>query len=229
MAVIGQNDRPRFVNPEDPVSSLKADNSILLKDYVLENLNCPRKAANCCIEGTEIIQFVVTPSGNVKDFNVVNSICLEIDREIIRILKSTDGMWMPAWEDDEPVAKATDVSVMFGNCITGTFEPHFIEEASRYFNRGNQYLFESKKPKKALQQYNNAIRYLPNDKAILEMRGLCHYEMGDMKKAERDWNRVIKFGGPDFSQTTALMEEYEINEMKGYTEMLSFFAENEGN
>ena len=71
IAVLGQNEKPRFITSADHASDLYADNSVLLKNYVMKNLNCPRKAAECCIEGTEIIRFVVTPSGEVTDFNVI--------------------------------------------------------------------------------------------------------------------------------------------------------------
>jgi hypothetical protein len=63
--------------------------------------------------------------------------------------------------------------------------------------------------------YTWGINYLPYDKSLLLMRGMCRYELGDNEGAKEDWNRMTNLGGNiDMSEFTA-----QIAEMKGYEDL----------
>ena len=208
---------PEFIGIQNATAILNANNSELVKNYLKENVYCP-KAAECNIEGTEIVQFTVTASGNVTDFNIINSVCKEIDKEVIRVLETTNGMWMPGLNNGEPTAMEKEVTMLFGNCKDGTFIEHFIQKASPYFEKGSTIFLVKNNPKKALRSYNVAMRYLPNDESLLMLRGLCHFALGDKESAEKDWNRIVATGGPN------LAIEYDLAELNGYSEMNRIIA-----
>ena len=63
--------------------------------YLSEHFEYPKTAVECMIEGTGVVQFKVTPSGELTDFIVINSVCRDLDEEFIRVLKTTSGMWKP--------------------------------------------------------------------------------------------------------------------------------------
>ncbi|HAQ20574.1 MAG TPA: hypothetical protein DCR40_15295, partial [Prolixibacteraceae bacterium] len=58
-----------------------------IDDFLANNIEFPQKSVNGRLQGTEVIQFVVTPKGELTDFNVINSVCSEIDKEVIRVLE----------------------------------------------------------------------------------------------------------------------------------------------
>ena len=77
-------------------------------------------------------------------------------------------------------------------------------------------LLAKKNPKKAINYYNQGLKYLPYDTGLLFSRGICRFELGDKKGAREDWNRLHDLNGPDMSEYLA-----EMKDMKGYDEMLA--------
>jgi hypothetical protein len=213
---------PKFTGIENGAAFLEAENSVL-KDYLLKHVICPKLIDEYWQEGTEIIQFTVTPSGNVSDFKVINSVCPAIDKEMFRLLKTTNGMWKPGFMNGEPTAMEKEVSILFicegpkYNCMEA--EKHFKNEAAHYFTKGNSNLLVKNNPKKALKFYNNGVRYRPNSKALLMLRGICNYELGDTESAKRDWYRIAMLGGcdPDTFKD-------DLMDMKGYSEMIALLS-----
>ena len=180
---------PQFTGIENSAAILETDNSLLIRNYLIKNVKCPGYAHECWQEGTEIVQFTVTPSGNVSNFKVINSVSSKIDKELIHVLKTTDGMWKPGYSNGEPTAMKKEVSFLFkaGNHDYNEIVNHFTNKALKYFQEGNVNLLVKNKPKKALRLYSKGVQYRPNDKALLLLRGICNYELGDTERANRDW------------------------------------------
>ncbi|MBT3383764.1 MAG: hypothetical protein HN778_19680 [Prolixibacteraceae bacterium] len=215
---------PKFKGDERVSAILTADNSILVNNYLLENVVCPKSAAECQKEGTEIVQFTVTKSGNLTDFKVINSVCTELDKEVIRVLKTTNGMWNPALKDGEPVAIKKEVAFMFGAHERNTILNYFTKAATRCHKKGSKHLFVNNNPKNALRHYNIGINYMPNDKALLMLRGICHFELGNKERASLDWNRIEFLGGIEPAKI-----DNSLISMKGYSEMIEILANNNDN
>jgi len=213
---------PKFTGNENGAAFLEADN-LVLKDYLLKHVIHPKLIDEYWREGTEIVQFTVTPSGNVSDFKVINSVCPAIDREMFRLLKTTDGMWNPGYMNGEPTAMEKEVSVLFVfecmkyNCIETV--KHFTEQATHYLEKGNSNLLVKNNLEKALTLYNKGIRYRPDNKELLMMRGMCSYELGDVESAKSDWYRIAMLGGWD---PGAFKDD--LAGMKGYSEMAELLA-----
>lgn len=208
---------PQFTGIEN-VLNVQALPGYSLRNYLMENISYPEKATKCFIEGTEVVQFTVTAGGNVTDFKIINSVCPDIDNEIIVALKNTNGQWLPGYNNGKPVDMTKEVSLAFilNNESGKTTHEIFTKKAENSFGAGNKNLFEKQNPKKAMKNFSAGLNYLPYDKSLLLMRGICRYEIGDTEGAKQDWNRMTSLGG------AIEMGEYtdQIAGLKGYDELM---------
>lgn len=213
---------PKFTNIENYATVIKAERETLLNKFLREHFIYPDRASRDLIEGTEVIQFTVLPSGELANFSVINSVSKSIDQEMIRVLKLTDGMWKPGYNNTTPTEMEHEVSMVFSYQDEIDVQTHFLTQARNSFERAGIHLFEKQKVKRALRHYNLAANYLPYDKSTLIMRGLCHYELGNIESAKNDWNRVIRLGGTDMFEFTAM----DISKLAGYQELLTMLNPN---
>jgi TonB family protein len=167
------------------VPTFKGNKQKSIDEFLRKKLDYPTEAAIWKQQGTEVVQFVVTTEGKLTDFKVINSVSYEIDKEVIRALKSTSGKWLPGTTNGNPVAMETEVSMAF------KLNPkdNFVEMAKWNFQKGNELLFSKEQPKKALKYFDWAINFLPNDETLLAIRGICKYKMGDENGAIKDLDR----------------------------------------
>jgi tetratricopeptide (TPR) repeat protein len=215
---------PQFAGIENAVEILNARESATIIDYLAKNIQYPEKDAKCFNQGTEVIQFTVTTEGELTDFVIINSVSREIDQEMIRVLKTTNGMWIPGINENEPTEGTIHVSLAFctENNSSKSVTEIFTEKATHYFKDGNNTFLVKHNPKKALKYYNHAINYLPNDKSLLLVRGVCRFETGDKEGAHQDWERLKTLGGFD------VVDSYLTENLKGlksYDELTSIFKE----
>jgi len=200
--------------------SFRNDGQSYLKNYLLSHIEYPESSLQWNEEGTCVVQFLVTEKGEVADIKFINSISRDIDREVERVLMSTSGQWRPAIECGQPVAKEREVSIVFA---PGELNPDqkFVRQAREYLALGNKQLFQKKNIKNALHFYDQALRYIPNDKGLLVTRGMCKFQLGDKAGACRDWNRIKALGGLE-------SDTYLTNfcEFTGYNEMVGLVQGN---
>ena len=167
-----------------------------ISEYLKSYTQYPEDSEKQRLVGTEIVEFVVTSTGVLTDFRVINSVSDEIDKEMIRVLKETRGLWNPGLINGTPVPMKKEVSL--------TFVPNdsydLIEIAKKNLEQGNEKLFVEKNPKGALEYYNQAVVILPYEKYILALRSLCKNELGDKQGAREDWERIINMGMGDAQQ-----------------------------
>lgn len=167
-------------------------------------------------EGTEVVQFVVNPSGELTDFKVINSVNPIYDEKVIRALLTTNGKWLPGLNNDQMVPMEKEVSIVFKLDNARDFTPR----AKWYYKKGSKMLYVKENPKMALKNFNQGILLLPKEKCILMGRGLAKYELGDEAGACQDWNRIKSLGG---FEGDAYLENY--CNMKGYAEMIKIMNE----
>lgn len=180
--------QPEFLGIENTVAKL-GEHSGSINSYLMENIVYPYNAASCRIKGTEVVKFTVTTEGELCDFKIVNCVCPDLDNEVIRVLKTTNGQWKPGLENSKPVAMEKEISVAF---ILST-KNVFISKAKQYLYRGNKLMYVKNNPEKALKYYNKAINHLPNEESLLIARILCKNQIGDEDGAQEDWNRLKLF------------------------------------
>ena len=180
----GQNRELKSIEVAPPKFKTSAPESV--EEFIKANVGYPAETYKWRMEGTEVVQFVVTSEGEIKDFKVINSVSREIDNEVIRLLMLTDKMWIPGTKNGEPVSMEKEVSLAFQLSPASDF----VERAKWYMSKGNELCFQKDKPGKALRFYDMAVNYLPNDEAIISIRGLCKYMMGNINEADKDWERA---------------------------------------
>ncbi len=207
---------PKFIGGLELLTILNKGEFGSFNDYMTKHFQYPEMSIEFLEEGTEVVQFVVTPQGEVTDFNIINSVSPEIDEEVIRVLKTTSKLWKPGLNNDKAVAMEKEVSIVFK--LKNTTD--FIKRAEKFFTKGTKMLLVKDRPKLALKNYNQAITLRPNEKCILLGRGLAKYELGDKSGACRDWNRIKVLGG---FEGDVYLDNY--CKMKGYPEMISALQE----
>lgn len=180
----GQNRELKTIDVTPP--SFKNEVTKSIDDYLREHVEYPAEARNWKLQGTEVIQFTVTPEGKLTDFEVLNSVSSEIDKEVIRTLETSSGKWVAGTINGEKVSMETEVSLAF------MLNPNdnFTEMAKWNLRKGNELLFIKEQPKKALRFFDYAINLLPDNETIHAVRGLCKYRLGDENGANRDWDRA---------------------------------------
>lgn len=208
---------PRFAGINDIAKKFQEEKFESIDDYLAKNVKYPEEAIKNKQEGTEVIQFEVTPRGELTNFNVINSVSPEIDEAIINLLKATSGMWLPGQNNGEPVAMENEVAVAFkyGEFEAFAKSKDFKDLAKLLLKKGNHELLVKNNPKKALKHYSRGIRYLPNEDCLLLSRGICKYELGDTEGARHDWQRM-SIAGID-NEAKNIAEDFSA--LKGYIEL----------
>lgn len=158
-------------------------------DYLSNTVQYPQEALENGIQGTEVVRFVVTPAGDVSGFNIINSVSPEIDEEVIRMLQFTNGLWKPGSINGTPAAMDQEVAVVFKLHPTSDF----VVMAKDYLKQGNRNLLKGNL-RKALGCYDRAVTLLPNEEALLAIRGLCRCHCGDTAGAAADCERLKYLG-----------------------------------
>ena len=184
----------RFSESYRNEADLSKEKTESIDNYLNRNVQYPKADAANFTQGTSIVKFVVSPKGEIHDFTVINSVSTDIDEEVIRVLKTTEGMWIPSSFNGEAVATEKEVSVTFK--LTDSPKNQDFNYLSRiYYTKGGEMLFNKNDPKRALKYYDKGIVLLPKDLNLLMARGMARYELGDMKGAYQDWNRIKELGG----------------------------------
>ncbi len=185
-----------------------------INDFLLSGIKYPAESIKAGDEGTEVIQFVVTPKGIVTDIMVINSVSGIIDLEVKRILEITSGMWIPGTVNGEPAAMEKEISVVFKI----SQKSDFVAKAKGCLEHGNNLLFVKNQPQKALKYFDKGVTLLPNEETLLAVRGLCKYEIGDNEGAKLDWNRLKILADKNASKSL-LESAVNYTQLSGYNEM----------
>jgi TonB family protein len=178
-----------------------------IEDYLKQYVNYPEAARRNEEAGTSIVEFTVTEKGELLDFQVINPVSDEIDREMIRALNQTNGLWEPGRLNGAAVPMKKEVSLLFVPDERFDLE----EAADKHLKEGSEALFAKDDPRQALFHLNEAVKLLPYNRDILSVRSLCKYEMGDKEGAREDWERVINM---KIGETTKLETGFLIIKMK---------------
>jgi hypothetical protein len=210
---------PKFAGVENATAIFNQVKSETINEYLVKNFEY---SGHQIFEGTEVVQFIVTPVGELTDFNIINSVSRQIDQEMIRVLKNTEGMWIPGYSNNIPVEMIKEVSMAFYpvEYSSKSVTEIFTKKATHYFMDGSKNLFEKKNPKKASRYYSMGIKYLPYEKSLLLLRGICRFETGDTAGAHKDWERLNSLGGFDI-ENSYLTDD--IKELKSYNELTGIF------
>ncbi|WP_163707980.1 energy transducer TonB [Mangrovibacterium lignilyticum] len=205
---------PKFAGVQ--VTTIQDEQSIA--DYIAANMQYPEEDLKHNIEGTEVIVFTVGEDGTLSNFEVVNSVSKQMDNEIIRVLKTTTGMWYAGTNNDNTVEMDKEIAIAckIANSEIPNKQTDFKVLATDYFKRGAKLLYVKHHPKRALNKFDEGIRYLPYDANLLVMRGYAKFTLGDRDGAIEDW-RIVK-EKTDIDNLEELTSTYQ--DLDGYAELM---------
>jgi TonB family protein len=175
--------------PKFPAKEIMVHGQVALSinEYLMNHVLYPAGSAHKRLLGTEVVQFEVSETGTLSSFKVINSISREIDQEVIRVLETTSGNWIPGTKDGLPSSQIREVSLVF----KPNEKYDLVAHAREFQDKGNRMMFLKKDPKRALKFYNQAIMLLPSEESILAARCCCKCELGDEQGALRDLERIL--------------------------------------
>ncbi len=215
----GQNQELKKHKVTPPVFKGEVPNSI--NAYVQKRAEYPATELKQRRQGTVVAGFVITPTGELINIEIINSVSDAIDNEVIQLLKTTNGRWTPGYLNGEAVAMPIEVAVVFKLFP----DDNFTRIAKNYFQKGIKALFVSNKPEKALKYLNRGINFLPNDETLLAVRGLCKFKLGDETGANRDWERSKFLANKNGTSTEIDMLARIPDNSQEYSEMLRALIE----
>jgi len=80
--------------------------------YLKENLHYPSNALKKRVGGEVIVEFEVMPDSSLANFEVIQKIDKDCDREALRLLKE-GSLWKPAFKGKTPLQRKTRMSIFF--------------------------------------------------------------------------------------------------------------------
>ena len=102
------DESPRFPGCEDVKDNKEREecSKMELLKYIYTNIKYPKEAREQGIDGTVIIQFVVTPEGYIGDIEAVQKVeggCTEASIKVVKGMNDLDKRWIPGKQEGIPV------------------------------------------------------------------------------------------------------------------------------
>ncbi len=203
---------PKFIYVDEDMNVQQGN----IYTYIRDNFQYP-DMDSWYVSGTLVVRFTVTSEGGLEKFEVLNSVQDQVDEELMRVIETSEGMWKPGTNNGNSVDMQQEVIFTVKAAATKdqADDLDFNKIAAKNYVKGNVAFFNKDNPRRALNMYNEAIRYMPLDKSALMVRGLCYYELGKVEKAFADWERVRELGGSEIEGS--LLSKYR--EKEGFEEL----------
>lgn len=83
-----------------------------LIDFMRKNINYPKQAKERGLEGTVLVQFVVSKTGEITNVSVKNKVDEALDKEAVRLIQSMPK-FIPGSKDGQPVNVRYRIPVTF--------------------------------------------------------------------------------------------------------------------
>ncbi len=213
------HDKPNTPGTSELIKAPQLEN---MQEVLFKYINTEAIADFTSLEGIEVVSFVVTTSGELRDLKIISSLSARISSEVLRALKQTSGNWQPGSVNGETVDMEHEISLYFKseanpNKLHTTNQ--FNQAAMKALQKGNKFLLEKGNPEQALKYYNRGLQYRPYDTSLLLMRGMCLAELGNRDKAKQDWARIEALGGKNLLISYL---GFNIKDLEGYTDLVNF-------
>jgi TonB family protein len=103
-------------------------------DWIMENINYPKKAERRNIEGEVVIDFYINEAGKLEDIVVTQSAHPLLVEEALRVIKNAPT-WTPAHKHGKNVRFPHSVSIDFSNSYTANFAERFGSQQAIRFSK----------------------------------------------------------------------------------------------
>jgi len=110
----GQSEKYASYMYVDQNATFQGKDLLYFRDsFIMSKLIYPDSAKINHIERRVIVQFVIGTLGNVDTVVVLRSLDKECDDEVVKIIKSSSGMWTPAKSNKKNVKQQFTIPVIF--------------------------------------------------------------------------------------------------------------------
>ena len=105
-------------NQEEPVLQMATEKAEFpggeqaLIEFLSQNVKYPEHALKESIQGTVMVEFVISKTGEIKNAKVVRSICPSLDKEALRVINSMPN-WIPGKNKHQPVNVGYTLPIKF--------------------------------------------------------------------------------------------------------------------
>lgn len=82
-------------------------------NYLATNIKYPRDAAKNNIQGRVFTTFVVCEDGTLCDFEILQGLDKNIDKEALRVIEGMSGKWKPGWQRGQKVRVKYNLPINF--------------------------------------------------------------------------------------------------------------------
>ena len=158
--------------------------------FIKNNLDYPIVARDSCINGTVVVKFVITKTGQLDSIRVTNSIHQSLDKEAMRVVKLMNGHWKPGARND------TVVNVSYRLPIKFVLRNAGCQDADFFYDQGVKYSTENNY-EKAIASFDSAIKLNPFDIDALYNSAVINIKLHDIKAACIYLNKISNLGKPD--------------------------------
>lgn len=133
-----------------------------MMNFLKENLVYPQDAIDNGIQGRVMVKFVVSPSGSIRDAQVVRSVYPSLDEEALRVVRSMPN-WIPAEIGNEKCASYffQPISFKFTSDSATRTEPLHEPQQPRYFQLPVTRMVDERGEE---PDYLKEIKNIPEDK-----------------------------------------------------------------
>jgi protein TonB len=111
LSVTGANDNLYFLPVEEEPSFAGNPDSLL--HFISDNTRYPQAAVDKNVSGTVYVSFVVLENGDISDVKVFKGIGSGCDEEAVRIVRLTNGRWLPGKQKGKAVKVFYNLPVRF--------------------------------------------------------------------------------------------------------------------
>ncbi|WP_262888741.1 energy transducer TonB [Pontibacter pamirensis] len=77
------------------------------------NVRYPEEAQKAKVEGIVVASFIVEVDGSLNDIRIIKGLGMGTDEEIIRVVESMNGKWLPGKQDGKTVPVQYTLPVRF--------------------------------------------------------------------------------------------------------------------
>jgi protein TonB len=109
--VAGANDNLYFLPVEEEPAFAGNPDSLLY--FISDNTHYPQAAIDKNVSGTVYVSFVILENGDVSNVKVFKGIGSGCDEEAVRIIKLTNGRWLPGKQNGRAVKVFYNLPVRF--------------------------------------------------------------------------------------------------------------------
>ncbi|RED92196.1 TonB family protein [Marinoscillum furvescens] len=81
--------------------------------FVREEMNYPKKALKHAKKGRVYVRFVVEENGEISYAAPINRVGYGLDKEAVRIVRQTSGMWIPGTRNGKPTNVRMELPIIF--------------------------------------------------------------------------------------------------------------------